>query len=546
MESVVGPLGSEACGNRKMAAGPAHFAGLGQRSAQAVMGVVVGGMGLDHGLELGHRLGKAAGVKVGATQRLPHRGLGGFAARGLRQGLCGFTEILVGQQLDTAAVEGVGGCLLVVDSRGEHTSSVGNVSSRAANGPANLRCVSSILIAGPLHNSIYRRLFAAQVIGLVGTGLATVAMGLLAFQMAGGNAGQVLGVVLALRVATYVTVSPVIAAWGGNISRKKLLVSMDLIRALAITSIAFVDQVWQFYVLIVVVSAASAGFTPAFQALIPDIFEDEETYTEALSLHRLAYEIEAVFSPLLAGFLLALISYSALFAFNGVAFLVSASLVGLTVMPPLRKQREEPRTVGQIHRGIQQFFSVPRLRGLFALDWAVAAGGAMVIINTVVFVKGEWGLGDSEVAWTLGAFGLGSMVVALMLPRVLRRVRDRSAMIFGGLLQAVALAITWLFVGSLPTLIACWVLIGAGTSMILTSSGRLIQRSGSVAERPSLFAAQFSLSHLCWLFTYPIAGFAGGALGLPVAAAILAGIATLGTLAAVFLWPAPSQTRSDV
>lgn len=400
----------------------------------------------------------------------------------------------------------------------------------------------SALLAVPLRNRVYRRLFVAQVLGLVGTGLTTVAMGLLAFEIAGGDAGTVLGVVLALRVATYVSVSPVVAVWAANVSRKKLLVATDLIRALAIASVAFVDEIWQFYLLIVVVSAASAAFTPAFQALIPDLFEDEETYTEALSLHRLAYEIEAVFSPLLAGALLAFVSYSALFAFNGFAFVVSASLVALAAIPVLTVRRTEPRTVGQIHRGIQRFLSVPRLRGLFALDWAVAAGGAMVIINTVVFIKGEWGLGDSEVAWALGAFGAGSMTVALALPRVLRRLRDRSVMLVGGALQAVALAITWLLVGSLPGLIGCWVLIGMGTSMILTSSGRLIQRSAPSSERPPLFAAQFSLSHLCWLFTYPIAGFAGGALSLPAAAAILAAIAAVGTLAAIFLWPSADQS----
>ncbi len=60
---------------------------------------------------------------------------------------------------------------------------------------------------------------------------------------------------------------------------------------------------------------------------------------------------------------------------------------------------------------------MPRLCGLFALDWAVAAGGAMVIINTVVFVKGEWGLGDSEVAWAFGAFA-GFAGAAFGLPAV--------------------------------------------------------------------------------------------------------------------------------
>lgn len=404
--------------------------------------------------------------------------------------------------------------------------------------------MASTSLTTPLRNPVYRRLFTAQVIGLVGTGLSTVAMGLLAFQIAGGNAGEVLGVVLGLKVATYVIVSPVVAAWGANIPRKQLLIGMDLIRAAAIGSIAFVDKVWQFYVLIVIVSAASAGFTPAFQALIPDIFRGEEEYTQALSLHRIAYEIESLFSPMLAGLLLTLVSYPALFAFNAAAFLGSAALVLVTAVPLIRNNDLGARTIAQVNRGIRHFFKVPRLRGLFGLDWAVAAAGAMVIINTVVFVKGDWGLGDSEVAWALGAFGAGSMAVALSLPRIFRRVRDRTVMILGGGVQAAALIATSLLVGSLAGLIVCWILIGAGTSMILTSSGRLIQRSAASAERPSLFAAQFSLSHLCWLFTYPIAGFAGGTFGLPVAAAILGGVAAAGTFAAMLLWRSPGSSAT--
>jgi MFS family permease len=392
---------------------------------------------------------------------------------------------------------------------------------------------------------VYRRLFSAQAIGLIGSGLTTVALALLAFELDGGNAGEVLGVVLALKVATYVLVSPVVAAWGAHIPRKTLLVAMDLIRALAVGSIVFVDQVWQIYVLIVIVSAASAGFTPAFQSLIPDIFEDVDSYTQALSVHRIAYEIEAVFSPLLAGVMLAVVSFSALFVLNSLAFLVSASLVLATAIPIVRKGRMEDRSIAQITKGIKRFLSTPRLRGLFALDWAVAAAGSMVIINTVVYVQGEFRLGASEVAWALGAFGAGSMAVALLLPRILRRASDRTVMTVGGAVLAASMILTWLFADSLVTLAGCWVLAGAGTSMVLTTSGRLIQRSGTAAERPSLFAAQFSLSHLCWLFTYPIAGFAGGAFGLPAAAAILGAVAILGTIAALFLWPRRAMEVKD-
>lgn len=63
-----------------------------------------------------------------------------------------------------------------------------------------------------LANRTYRHLFFAQVIALLGTGLATVALSLLAFDLAGANAGAVLGTALAIKMLAYIGVAPVASA----------------------------------------------------------------------------------------------------------------------------------------------------------------------------------------------------------------------------------------------------------------------------------------------------------------------------------------------
>jgi hypothetical protein len=50
-----------------------------------------------------------------------------------------------------------------------------------------------------LANRTYRHLLLAQIAALVGTGLATVALGLLAYDLAEADAGAVLGTALATR-----------------------------------------------------------------------------------------------------------------------------------------------------------------------------------------------------------------------------------------------------------------------------------------------------------------------------------------------------------
>src|SRR5215204_401612 len=112
-----------------------------------------------------------------------------------------------------------------------------------------------------LANRTYRHLFLAQVIALVGTGLATVALSLLAFDLAGANAGAVLGTALAIKMAAYIGVAPIASAFAETLPRRAVLVALDLIRAAVALMLPFVTEVWQIYILIFVLQSASAAFT---------------------------------------------------------------------------------------------------------------------------------------------------------------------------------------------------------------------------------------------------------------------------------------------
>lgn len=387
-----------------------------------------------------------------------------------------------------------------------------------------------------LADRTYRHLFSAQVIALIGTGLMTVALGLLAYDLAGTNAGAVLGTALAIKMIAYVFIAPVAQAFTDRLPRRAVLVTLDLVRAAVALFLPFVTEIWQIYLLIFVLQAASAGFTPTFQAVIPDILPKEEEYTRALSLSRLAYDLESLVSPMLAAALLTVLNFHNLFAGTVVGFLVSAALVvSVTIPTPTPGQR---RGIWQrTTRGIRLYLATPRLQGLLAINLAVAAAGAMVIVNTVVIVKAGFGLGDSQVAWALGAFGGGSMIAALTLPKLLESIPDRPVMILGAAVLVVGTAIGAL-VPSFELLLPLWFVIGFGYSVAQTPSGRLLRRSAQAEDRPAIFAAQFALSHACWLLAYPLAGRFGAGMGLPATFVLMSIIGLAGALLARRLWPA--------
>jgi MFS family permease len=390
-----------------------------------------------------------------------------------------------------------------------------------------------------LRNSTFRHLFAAQIVALVGTGLATVALGLLAWQLAGENAGVVLGTALAIKMVAYVTLAPVAAAVAERLPRRAFLVALDLIRAGVIAFLPFVDQVWQVYVLIFALQAASAGFTPAFQAVIPDVLKDEDDYTNALSLLRLAEDLEQLASPMLAALLLTVVSFPVLFAGTVVGFVASALLV-VTARLPTRAETEPGHFWADVTKGIRIYTRTPRLRGLMVMEAAVAAAGAMVYVNTVVLVQAQLGLGEEAVALAFAGFGAGSMLAAFLLPRILDRLADRPVMIGGAALMVAGVALVPL-VGSLAALIALWAVIGFGFSLTQTPIGRIINRSAREADRGAVFAAQFALSHACWLVTYPLAGWIGAGAGLSIAAISMAIIGAIALMAVLRLWPASDQ-----
>ena len=392
-----------------------------------------------------------------------------------------------------------------------------------------------------LANRTYRHLFAAQVIALIGTGMLTVALGLLAYRLAGAEAGAILGTALAIKMVAYVLVAPIASAFTGQLPRRAFLVATDLVRAGVALVLPFVDQIWQVYVLVFVLQSCSAAFTPTFQATIPDILPEERDYTRALSLSRLAYDLENLLSPTLAALLLTVIDFHWLFGGTVIGFLCSAALV-VSVTLPSPKPTEHRGIYDRTTRGLRIYLATPRLRGLLALNLAVSAAGSMVIVNTVVIVQAILQRPQNDVAIALGLFGGGSMVAALVLPRLLDRLSDRTVMLpsaafLGVILLAVA-ASTWGGVIGWPVLLATWLALGIGYSAVQTPSGRLLKRSAAPDDRPALFAAQFALSHVAWLLTYPLAGWLGAKVGISATLAVLGGLTALAVAAAAMLWPA--------
>lgn len=129
------------------------------------------------------------------------------------------------------------------------------------------------------------------------------------------------------------------------------------------------------------------------------------------------------------------------------------------------------------------------------------------------------------------------MIAAFSLPKILDRIDDRKVMLSGSFILIFG-AFLAVFLHSYYLLLPLWCVFGVGYSISQTPSGRLLRRSSAPEDRPALFAAQFALSHACWLIAYPLAGRVGAMFGLETSALVLAVLATASIIVAWRVWPA--------
>lgn len=389
---------------------------------------------------------------------------------------------------------------------------------------------------GRADKASYYRLFVAYILALLATGIATVGLALFAFDLAGDESGAILGTALSLKSLAYIVAAPVVGVIVRHMRRKPLLIALDVLRAGSLLVLPFVTEVWQVLALVFVFALASAVFTLVYQTVVPYLLANQEDYTKSLARSRIANELESSVSPLLAAGLLLLFAPGGVFVLAAVAFLLSAWLIARMRMPG-PATRKSDGLITAVLRGPRLLFGTRDLRGLVPLDIAVAAGTAMVLVNTVVIVQGDFDLSARASAYAFAVFGAGSILGAIAMTPALRALPDRFVMLTGAaLLSAGLLAGT--LANTLASLLAVWFVLGLGCTLALTPASYLIRRLARPADLQDLFAAQLALTNACMVVAYSAAGWLGAVAGMPATFLVLGLVAAVASLVAARLWPA--------
>jgi predicted MFS family arabinose efflux permease len=198
---------------------------------------------------------------------------------------------------------------------------------------------------GPFRLRNFRLLFAGELVSLLGTAVAPIALAFAVLELTGSATD--LGYVLAAGWAPQVVFILIGGVLGDRLPRNLVMVGANLLSAAAqgVTAgllLAGVAQVWQLALLQAVRGTATALFFPAAQGVVPEIVETE-LLQPANAMIRLAQNGSTVLGAGVGGILVAAAGPGWAIAFDAATYLASALILVWIRIP--RVVREAGQTI---------------------------------------------------------------------------------------------------------------------------------------------------------------------------------------------------------
>jgi MFS family permease len=351
--------------------------------------------------------------------------------------------------------------------------------------PARLPDPTAAPVArSPLRSRDFRLLFASYGISSVGSEVTVLALPLAAAVLLGASPWQ-MGLLVAAGTAPYIGFSLVVGAWVDRLRRRRpLMVTADLVAAAALVTVpvawwAGVLTVTQLVVVELLVGAARVTFRPTFSAHLPDVVPDEHV-TEASSRLRAAEAGAMLAGPGLGGTLVQVLSAPVAVLADTASVLAAALLVG-KVRSAERVGHVAParrRLVTEIGEGMAHLLRDGRLRAVALTAASVNFFGLMIFALLVVYLTRVHHFTPLMIAAVTVAGGIGSLVGALVAPRVSARVgRGRTILLASAIFSVGMLAFPladgprW---SVLTVLAVNEVVVGVGIMLFDVTTGALV------------------------------------------------------------------------
>jgi MFS family permease len=360
-----------------------------------------------------------------------------------------------------------------------------------------------------LEHTNYRLYFTGQVVSQSGTWLQRIAQSWLVLDLA--NSPAALGVLTVFQFAPAMLLSLVAGVAADRFGKRRLIMitsALEAVQAVALAAITLSGhvQLWEVYLLALLLGIFTSFETPARQAFVSELVPREDLQS-AIALNSAVFNAARIVGPGIGGAIIAAWGAGWAFALNAASYLVALAALALLRPDRLFAGQRAPRgaLLGQVLDGLRHASRSPRLAFPLALLAVVGMFGYNFGVVLPLLARYTLGVGAVGFGALNAAMGAGSLAGALLVtPRLSASTRSvaLAGLGFSATLLVVAL-VPWYSV-----MLGLLTFLGVLSVMYSTGTNTTLQLASGEAFRGRIL----SLYTLLFMGTTPIGGAITGVL----------------------------------
>jgi MFS family permease len=305
------------------------------------------------------------------------------------------------------------------------------------------------------------KFLTGQTISVLGSAFSGFALPLLIFQLT--HSPLSLAIATATFALPHLLFGLFIGAWVDRVDRKRLMIAVDVLMALALAVIPILALVHQLNVLWIyavqfTVSSLGLVFEQAEFTAIPSLVGDIDLVTANGRINA-SYQASEVAGPTIAGAIATVVSIPALLVIDSVSYLVSATMLATIKVGFNRSTREAKgttRILADIGEGLRYVWSHPVLRNISLMMMLFNLVNSTFYAQSVYYAKERLHTSNFELGIFFAAGSVGAILFSLLAGRLRRRF-SFSAVVIGclalsGVFTVIFAFIPWLWL-ALPFLL---------------------------------------------------------------------------------------------
>lgn len=354
-----------------------------------------------------------------------------------------------------------------------------------------------------LRDPAWRRFFGAHAQSCLGSGLAHVALPLLAFDKTGSP--WAITAVLVPDLLPAMLLGPLLGTIVDRIGWRGCAIAADLCRAAAFGVLAWTASLPAMVAAAALAGTGTALFAPAALSGLSRLAAPDER-PAALGLFGALDDLGLTTGPALAALLLAGLPAGDLLGVNAITFAISAVLLAGIREPEVAGDDVAvvPSLWADVRAGVRALAGRPDVRLLLGSSTAAVLCVGVTNVGEVVLARDVLGLGGSGLAMLVAAGGLGTVLGSLA-ARSRTAWEWRRAYTTGLACMAADLLLCSL-APPLPLLLFVFVLGGFGNGFALVHDRLLLGEAVPPALHGRVFAVQKTMTSCAFAGSFAAAG----------------------------------------